>query len=102
MLKFHFYFIIILVIYNSGVVAQTTPELILPKDLHGILKLNVSTIPNQNKETLDYDLLSIFVKNEMGEYVSNAIQGQHTREGDYLLFKPYFPFESGMTYIVKT
>ena len=92
---------IILVIYNSGVVAQTTPELILPEGLHGTVKLNISTIQNQNKEILDDDLLTVFVKNELGKYVTNAIQGQHKRVGDYLLFKPYFPFESGMTYIVK-
>ena len=101
MLKFHFYFIITLVIYNSGVVAQTTPELILPKDFHGTVKLNVSTILNQNIEALDYDLLSVFVKNEKGEYVSNAIQGRYRIDGAYLIFTPYFPFESGMAYIVK-
>jgi hypothetical protein len=102
-LKFRFYFIaIILVMYSSGVVSQTTPELILPKDLHGTVELNSSTIPNSNKDILDSDLLVVFVENKAGEYISNAIQGQYARKGGSLHFKPYFPFERGMTYVVKT
>ena len=103
MLKFSFNIsIFLMVIYNSGVVAQTTPELVLPKGLHGAVRLNISTISNWDKETLGYNDLSVYVKNQVGEYVSNAIQGQHIREDDYLVFKPYFPFESGMIYIVRT
>lgn len=103
MLKFHFDFIIILLIaFNSGVVAQTTSELILPKDIHGTVKLNTSLPTDQNKEISDYDKLAVFVKNDEGKYLSNAIQGHYTKDAGYLIFKPYFPFESGMTYVVRT
>ncbi len=103
MLKIHFGFVIFfLMIYRSGVVAQSTPELILPEGLNGIIKLNISTLPNQRKDVLDYDHLAVFVKNEEGNHASNPVQGLYTREGDYLVFKPYFPFESGMTYVVRT
>ena len=103
MLKFSFNLIIsLLVIYNSGVVAQTTPEIVLPKSLHGSIKFKLSTIPNINKEKLDYDDLAVYVKNAAEEYGSNPIQGQHIREENYLIFKPYFPFESGIVYIIRT
>ena len=82
-------------------IAQTTPELILPKELHGTVKLNTSFTKYQNKKISDYEKLAVFVKNEVDEYVSNAIQGQYTNDGKYLIFKPYFPFESGMTYIIR-
>ena len=102
MLKFHFDFITFLLIaFNSGVVAQTTPELILPEDLHGTVQLNISFTADQNKIS-DYDKLAVFVKNETDKYLSNAIQGNYTKDGEYLIFKPYFPFERGMTYVVRT
>ncbi|MEL6834028.1 MAG: hypothetical protein AAFP77_13630 [Bacteroidota bacterium] len=87
--------------YNSGVVAQTAPELVLPVTLDGVIQLDVSSIPNQNRETPDYDLFAVFVENESEAYTSNAIQGRYTKEGDILSFKPYFPFEPGLTYIAK-
>ena len=103
MLKFRFDFVFIfLSICNSGVVAQTTPELVLPSELHGVIKLNISTIQKENNEIIDFDFLTVFVKNERGEYNSNPIQGQYTKEGDYLVFKPFFLFESGMNYVVET
>lgn len=103
MLYFRFNLIFfLLVIFNLGVDAQATPELSFPENLHGSVKLNISTISNQGKEILGYNALSVFVKNERGDYTSNAVQGQHEIKGNYLLFKSYFPFESGMTYIVRT
>ncbi len=103
MLESRFDFMIfLLMIFSSGVLAQTTPELILPEGVQGTVKLNISTISNQKKESLGYKDLAVFVKSKRGEDISNAIQGQYIREGEYLHFKPYFPFESGMTYLVKT
>ena len=103
MLKCRFDFIIILLMaFNSGVVAQTTPELILPEDIYGTVKLNISFPKDQNKKVSDHDKLSVFVENEGSKYLSNAIQGHYSKDEEYLIFKPYFPFESGMTYIVRT
>ena len=101
MLKYHFDLIILLLaISNLGVEAQTTPELILPDEIQDVVKLNISIVKKQ--KISDDSLLAVFVRNETDEYVSNAIQGQYTRDGNYLIFKPYFPFESGMVYIVRT
>ena len=44
------------------------------------------------------EYLAVFVEDERG----SAIQGRYTIEGDYLLFSPYFPFERGITYVVRT
>ena len=103
MIKFHCNFILFLLMaYSSVALAQTTLEVISPKDLDGTVKRNISAFTNHSKETSDYDLLAVFVKNRMEEYGSNAIQGHYTKVGDYLVFKPYFPFESDMTYVVRT
>lgn len=103
MLKYHLDLIVLLlVIGNSGVEAQPTPEVILPEVVNGTVKFNARMIPTQLKEILGYEYLAVFVKNEKDEYVSNAIQGQYTRKGNYLIFKPHFPYETGMTYIVRT
>jgi len=103
MLKFSFNLVFFLsIIINSGVVAQSTPELVFPSSLQGSIKFELSANPNSNKEKLDYDQLAVYVKNSAEEYGSNPIQGQHIREGNYLIFKPYFPFESGMIYVART
>ncbi len=91
----------IVLLYSSGVMAQSNSELFLPEEVSGTVKLDISSMPDQSKE-ISYEALALFVKNEGEEYVSNAIQGQYTRDGDYLVFKPYFPFERGMTYVVRT
>ena len=103
MVKFHYNFIIfLLMICNSGVVSQTTPEIICPKDLDGVVKLNISTFTSLSKDKFNYDLLAVFVKNGMEEDESTAIQGRYTIDGNYLVFKPYFPFDRGLTYIIRT
>lgn len=90
-------------IHSLGVVAQATPELILPKHSDGVIRLNISTFASEMVETFGYDHLAVFVENDVKKYPSNrATQGQYTTKGNYLIFKPYFPFEKGMTYIVKT
>lgn len=103
MLKLRFSLLIFLfTVLSSGVIAQINPELILPEELHGTVQLHTSLIAGRNKEISDDNLLAIFVKNEANQYISNAIQGHYTKEGKYLIFKPYFPFERGMKYVVRT
>lgn len=91
-----------MMIARSEILSQTTSTLILPKTINGKVQLDISTISNRNTEKLGSDYLSVFVKNTKEEYVSNAIQGRYTVENDYLVFTPYFPFEKGMTYVVRT
>ncbi|NRB47814.1 MAG: hypothetical protein HRU41_09065 [Saprospiraceae bacterium] len=82
--------------------SQTTPTLILPSEINGSVQLNISAIGHLNTEKFGYEYLSVFVENEGEEYSSNAVQGRYTIEDDYLVFSPYFPFEKGMTYLVRT
>ena len=70
--------------------------------INGKVELDISVIPNFNTEKIGYEHLSVFVKSEEGKYNSNAVQGRYTVKGNYLIFSPYFPFEKGMTYIVRT
>ena len=92
----------LLIAFNSGAVAQTAPELILPEELYGTVQLNTSFTADQNKKISDYEKLAVFVKNDADKYTSNAIQGHYTYDEKYLVFKPYFPYEKGMTYVVRT
>ncbi len=80
---------------------QTDPELILPTELNGTVQLNISAFSNRDSENFGYEYLAVFVKNQGEKYGSIPVQGRHTIEGDYLVFSPYFPFEKGMTYVVK-
>ena len=82
--------------------AQTTPMIILPNEINGNVRLKISAIPNLNVEKFGYEYFSVFVKNEGAEYSSNAVQGRHAIEDGYLVFSPYFPFERGMDYVVRT
>lgn len=91
-----------MMISRLEVLSQTAPSLILPNEITGNVRLDISTFSNFNAEKMGYDYLSVFVKNDREEYSSNAVQGRYTIEGDYLVFAPYFPFEKGMTYVVRT
>ena len=91
-----------MMISSIEVRSQTAPKVILPDETNGSVQLNISAIPNLNAEKFNYEYLSVFVKNEEEEYSSNAVQGRYTIEDDYLVFSPYFPFEKGMTYVVRT
>ena len=94
-----FFFVIV---SQLEIVSQTLPTLIIPNEINGTVQLDISTIPNFNSEKSNYEYLSVFVKNKAEEYNSNPIQGLYKIENDYLIFSPYFPFERGMTYIVRT
>lgn len=91
-----------MMISGLDALSQTTPSLILPNEITGKVRLNISTFSNFNIEKLAYDYLSVFVKNDREEYRSNAVQGRFITEKDYLVFTPYFPFEKGMTYVIRT
>ncbi|MEO1217914.1 MAG: hypothetical protein AAFY45_30580 [Bacteroidota bacterium] len=81
--------------------AQIDSALILPTEPVGTVELNISAFTNGNTENFTYEYLSVFVKDKGEKHRSIAIQGRHEIKGDYLVFSPYFPFEKGMTYVVK-
>lgn len=91
-----------MMISRLEVLSQTDSLLIFPNEITEKVRLDISTFPNFNIEKMDYDYLSVFVKNDREKYTSNAVQGRYEVEGDYLTFTPYFPFEKGMTYVVRT
>ncbi len=102
MSKFEF-ILFFLIINISGVVAQATPDLFLPKHQDGVVKLIIPDVLDNREHVFGYNRLAVFVKNEANEYTSNnAIKGKHTKENDFLIFKPYYPFENGMTYVIRT
>lgn len=99
MKKYNYLFIILLLsTYHSNIAAQINPEIIFPNDLNGTVVLNNYL----HKEKADNEILSVFVKSQKEEYESNAIQGNYTRVRNSLIFHPYFPFENGLTYVVRT
>ena len=95
-------FTFLLIMSHSAVFSQTPSPLILPNEVNGTVQLNISTLPNLDAEKSGYEYLAVFVQPEGEELGSNAVQGRHTLEGEYLVFAPYFPFERGMTYVVRT
>ena len=84
------------------VFAQTQPTILLPNEVNGKVQFDISTIPDLNAEKFGYEFLSVFVKNEAAAYSSNPVQGRYKVKDGYLVFSPYFPFEKGMTYVVRT
>lgn len=91
-----------MIVARLEMLAQTTPMVILPNEINGNVQLNISAIQNLEIEKFGYEYFSVFVKNEGTKYSSNAVQGRYTIENGYLVFSPYFPFEKGMAYVVRT
>lgn len=87
--------------YHNDVLSQTNSPLILPNKIDGSVKYPISAIPNYIAEKPQSEYLSVYVKNDRDDYSTNAVQGTYRVENQYLLFTPYFPFESGMPYIVS-
>ena len=100
MIRFYLY-IFLLMITHLKLYSQTDAALIVPTDPNGTVHLNIFAFKNAEVENFRYEYLSVFVKEKGERYSPIAIQGRHTVEGEYLVFLPYFPFEKGMTYIVK-
>ncbi|MEM6801952.1 MAG: hypothetical protein AAF696_11150 [Bacteroidota bacterium] len=95
--------LILVFIWISGVVAQTTPALYFPIDAEDVIKLDTSNLPTHFFGKDFPEQLSVFVENEEGDYpLKNAIQGRYKRQGQYLVFKPFFPFEYGTMYMIRT
>ena len=102
-MRVRFYLIIFsMIVSGSEISSQTVPKVHLPDEINGTVQLDISAIPNLDAERSRYEYLSVFVKNEAEEYNSNPVQGLHKVEDGYLVFSPYFPFERGMTYVVRT
>ena len=79
--------------------SEIDAKIILPTGSNGPIQLKLS--PLAGAENYSHEQLAVFVKNAAGDYGSTAVQGKYTIEGDYLTFSPYFPFEKGVTYVVR-
>ena len=80
---------------------QPIPTLELPQENGGSVQLDISGQSYQLREGSLYDYMKVFVRNEAKEYHSNAIQGRYEVANDFLVFTPHFPFENGLTYVVR-
>lgn len=87
---------------HSKTLPRAATALILPSGLNGTVQLNVSAVPKLDRENFGYETLAVFIEDGENGHRPNAVQGQHTIQGDYLIFSPYFPFEQGMVYAVRT
>lgn len=97
MLKFEFLLLCFLI---SILGAKSAEGLFLPSRQDGVLRLELSNTSDSLKEPFEY--LSVFVSNEVNEYaLVNRIQGRYTKEGNSLIFEPYFPFDIGFSYVVR-
>ena len=86
----------------SGIVAQTTLGLHLPKQSDDGIHFDLSGIAKDKEYRSNYDILSVFVANETNEYTTTLpIQGNFSMVENKLVFKPYFPFEHGLTYVIR-
>ncbi len=86
----------------SGIVAQITPDLSLPEQSNGVITFDISGIADDKLDKLDYNLLSVFVATETNEYATALpIQGNFSIVENKLIFKPYFPFEKGLAYVIR-
>ncbi len=82
--------------------AQSTPDLVLPKKPEGVILWNVSAFSKEGGANLGYDELAVFVTNAAGENSSVPVQGRFAQNADHLIFTPFYPFENGLTYTVRT
>jgi hypothetical protein len=82
--------------------AQSTPDLILPNQPEGNIQWNVSAFPKLSEADLSYDELAVFVINASDEISPIPVQGRFICNAGNLIFTPYYPFEKGLTYTVRT
>jgi hypothetical protein len=82
--------------------SQSIPALILPHENTESVKLDISEISTPINEDTFQEFLAVFVKNVTEDYRSNSIQGKYQLKGSLLEFKPFFPFEDGLEYVVRT
>lgn len=95
--------ILFLIVASSlRIMAQTIPGLLLPEHSNGAIHFDLSGIANHQKDKFNYDLLSVFVANETKEYTASLpMQGDFSKVENVLIFKPYFSFENGLTYVIR-
>lgn len=93
--------LIILMMSPSYVSSQSLSGLIVPSELNEPVQLDLGDISLHGAETPGYEHLSVFVQPEGDTHRSHAVQGRFTVEGNSLLFFPYFPWEKGITYLVR-
>ena len=96
-----FKILILVSIFCSGAQSQATPQLTFPTDANGVIRAKLSTLDSFVDKDLSLNGFSVYVENDRHDYQSNAIQGKYVLEDDCLVFKPYFPFEAGLSYFVK-
>jgi hypothetical protein len=82
--------------------AQSTPNLVLPKKSDDVIQWNISELLAGGRSNLGYNELAVFVANIAGENSPVPVQGRFSENADYLTFTPYYPFEKGLTYRVRT
>ena len=85
----------------SIIISQTMKGLSLPDQPEGVIRFDVSFLVNENVDALSYDFLSVSITNGADEPNIIPIQGNYSIIENSLVFKPYFPFDPGLTYVVK-
>ena len=91
----------LLMLSSSESFAQTHSALLLPTEPNGSVRLNISHHATLAAATLGYETLAVFVEDQEANEQPVEVQGQHSVEGDFLVFTPHFPFERGIGYLVK-
>lgn len=82
--------------------AQSTPDLVFPKSPDDFVQWNVSKFPEVNVAKLGYNELAVFVNGFSGENGLVPVQGSFTYKAGTLIFTPFYPFQSGLSYTVRT
>ena len=82
--------------------AQSTPNLSFPEKPDGVIQWNISEFSKVSRANLGYDELAVFVTNATGENSPFPVQGRFSYSANYLIFNPFYPFEKGLTYTVRT
>jgi hypothetical protein len=82
--------------------AQSIPNMAFPEKPDGVIQWNSSEFSKVRGANLGYDELAVFVKNATGENSPIPVQGRFSYSANYLIFTPYYPFEKGLTYTVRT
>lgn len=93
--------IFICALIGLGATCQVVPNLVLPKLQNEPIRIELGGF-NGPEISEGYEELAVFVENGFNQYENNYIQGSHKIEEDYLYFTPYFPFDRGISYIVRT
>lgn len=82
--------------------AQSIPNLAFPEKPDGVIQWNISEFSKVSGANWSYDELAVFVTNETGVKSPIPVQGTFSYSSNDLIFTPYYPFERGLTYTVRT